>query len=470
MKIGSHLLSLFRVLTAGFLLVLSACGAGSTPSTPSSPVLVDASNAPRLALVIAVEQYATMDDLKNPVSDARLVSGALSSVGFDLPVSVRPNASRAEITEALSRFREAVDRAGENAVALIYFAGHGVQVFGVNYLLPSDARMPENIPARANEDLVVAALIQNNFLPINDFYLALDGRGDSAANILVLDACRDNPITRSISRTRGGASTRGLAEMEAQGFLIMYATGAGLPAEDGDAENSPFARAFASAITRPGNSETVNLDIRSQVSPETGGRQRPTIKNDLNVAFCFSGCTEQSASATQVTPTVAISCEQAERDWPAVAAETSLTVLTAFAESVPASCGLIRGRAQARLSAVNDAAELAFQRAAEAKAREGYEQFLSTYVGHTRVSEVQARLASCHSEVIDVQRRETSRVEDNDFDARVCRSHLAARCEGGEVNGPITYWTAYDRIGEIRMCGGTCVQRVTRRESVEVCN
>lgn len=229
-----------------------------------------ASAAERLALVIGNGDYATAP-LANPTNDARLVADALTDTGFQ--VTQIENAGRREMQSAIREFSEAVAAAGRDAVALFYFAGHGVQVKGRNYLVPIGAEL------RSAADMEYEAL---------DAQWALDLIGESRAgvSIIVLDACRNNPF-RAISR----AASRGLAQMDApRGSILAYSTSPGQVALDGDGDSSPYSGALAQAIRKPGlRIEDVFKQVRRQVLIETGQKQLTWETSSLVGDFYFSG-------------------------------------------------------------------------------------------------------------------------------------------------------------------------------------
>lgn len=193
-----------------------------------------AAAAPREALVIAVARYQSLSSLANPVNDARLIAAALRASGFSVAEVIDPD--RASLVRAIADFR---GRATGSEAAIVYFAGHGVEIGGSNYLLPHDAEV-------GSEELIKETAVRSSLL----------GTGVSVAQrmrLLVLDACRDNPFANLAgdSATRSVATSRGLAREEVKGVVTMLATAAGQRAADQSSiapGNSPFARAFAEAV------------------------------------------------------------------------------------------------------------------------------------------------------------------------------------------------------------------------------
>ncbi len=189
--------------------------------------------APRLALVIGIGAYENLGDLPNPENDARLMTRTLEQVGFQVTTVI--DADRATFARALSQFEADIQAAGEQTVALIYFAGHGLEIGGENYLLPTDAT---NASVRE-------AQIQS--IALSHVARTIEYAG-ARVNFLIIDACRENP-------TRGwrSASSGGLAPFAdpPNGTLIAYATAPGALAADGMGDNSPYAQALAQVLTAP---------------------------------------------------------------------------------------------------------------------------------------------------------------------------------------------------------------------------
>lgn len=211
--------------------------------------LSQAATEQRTALVIGNSTYSA-GPLKNPVNDATDMAKALKQVGFS--VTLKRNASLREMMEALEEFGNNLKRGG---VGLFYYAGHGVQVGGVNYLLPIGARI--NKEGDVRYEAIDAGRV-----------LAEMENANNGLNIVLLDACRDNPFAKSFR-----SATRGLAIVTnaPTGTFISYSTGAGQVARDGDGRNSPYTRALLEHITKPGLSiNRVFMNVRSDVMKETG--------------------------------------------------------------------------------------------------------------------------------------------------------------------------------------------------------
>lgn len=234
-------------------------------------VIVSAFVAPlraetRLALVIGNGGYAT-NALANPPNDAELMARTLKSVGFEVVKLI--DADQAAMRRAVLEFGRRLR--GGDAVGLFYYAGHGVQVGGENYLIPvgADIKDPEEVA------------LQGVSL---DELLKTMARASSRLNIAILDACRDNPYP---SATRSG--TRGLAQVRAPtGTLIAYATAPGDVALDGSGGHSPYSAALADAIPTQGISiDEVFRRTRRKVLEVTGGKQTPWEHSSLTGEFFF---------------------------------------------------------------------------------------------------------------------------------------------------------------------------------------
>ena len=194
--------------------------------------------AGRVALVIGVGEYTHVTPLANPTKDAALIAQTLRQVGFDVTeVTHASQESQAGLTAAIQAFKA---KAGNAEAAIIYYAGHGVELDGKNYLLPVE------VEAKTAEELTKHAI------PTQDAITAVGSA--TRVQLVILDACRDNPFaaTRSLGDAPIGA-TRGLArETNLTNAAVLLATQPGLKASDGTGGNSPFAQALANAINAEG--------------------------------------------------------------------------------------------------------------------------------------------------------------------------------------------------------------------------
>jgi uncharacterized caspase-like protein len=227
----------------------------------------DAKADRRVALVVGNSNYSNSSlFLSNPKNDATDVAAALRGVGFEVLQVI--DANKRDLDLNMAKFaRLAIDA----DAALFYYAGHAVQYQGRNYLMPTDAEVEDEISFRYQ------------MTPLDDVRAALD-RGDGV-KIVVLDACRNNPIVNALRRKKksGGDSRAidavrgGLAKIDkAQGMVVAYSTAADEVAADGDGRNSPFTTAFLKRLKEPGlEIEQLFRRVAADVNAQTGGRQRP---------------------------------------------------------------------------------------------------------------------------------------------------------------------------------------------------
>jgi hypothetical protein len=213
----------------------------------------------RVALVVGNGAYQAAGKLANPGADARLVSQSLRRAGFET-IDLRQDLGRQDLVRALVDFRRKADAAD---VALIYYAGHGIEVGGRNWLIPVDARLADE------RDLEVEALELNTLLTAVE--------GARAIRIVILDACRDNPFARSMRRINANrAIGRGLADVEISDTLVVYAARGGTTASDGEGAHGPFAEALAKRLPEPGvDIQIIFRKVRDDVLRATNNRQEP---------------------------------------------------------------------------------------------------------------------------------------------------------------------------------------------------
>ncbi len=236
----------------------------------------------RVALVIGNAGYR-VDPLDNPVNDARLVAQSLRQAGFN--VTVQENLDRSGLVDALRDFGR---RLGENTIAVLYYAGHGLQLRDRNYLIPIDADI-------RNEDEIPIAGVDLGFI------LGRMASARSRVNIVILDACRNNPFA-----DRRGPRAQGLAQMDAPvGTLLAYATAPGKLAADsgsGGGANSLYATHLARAVLAPGLPvEHVFKRVREGVVRDTNQLQVPWESSSLQGEFAFvPGVAETRTTAVDV--------------------------------------------------------------------------------------------------------------------------------------------------------------------------
>ena len=231
----------------------------------SSPALADK----RVALVIGNANYQHVSHLPNPVNDTADIGAALERLGF---------AIRRENDLDLTALRRAVSEFSDSAVgadiALVYFAGHGLEVDGENYLIPVDAVLETDRRIRFEAVPYVSAALE----------------GAKGLRIVLLDACRSNPFLASMKVTSPTRSIgRGLTRVEpSTGTIIGFSAKEGTTAEDGDGRNSPYAAALLEYLEEPGlEVQFMFRKVRDGVLARTNGRQEPFLYGSLILLFQF---------------------------------------------------------------------------------------------------------------------------------------------------------------------------------------
>ena len=229
----------------------------------SQPVLAEK----RVALVMGNSAYQSVNRLTNPANDSGAMSETLKNAGFDV-VEFRRDLKVNEMRRALRDFS---DRVSDADVAVVYYAGHGMEIDGINYVIPVDAVLERDI------DAYDEAVSLDRILAVIEPAKAL--------RLVILDACRDNPFNTTMKRTIGSrAIGRGLAKIEpnSPNTLIAFAAKAGSTASDGDSKNSPFTAALVKYLPKPG------LDLRrafgfarDDVLKATNNRQEPFVYGSL---------------------------------------------------------------------------------------------------------------------------------------------------------------------------------------------
>ena len=245
----------------------------------------------RVALVVGNSTYAHIGRLPNPDNDARDMSAALRRLGFE--VTTELDADRVELTEALRAFTR--QSAGAD-VSLVFYAGHGIEMDGVNYLVPVDARLERDVDVRFET------------VTVDDLLVSTSG---ASLRLLILDACRNNPLARSMQRTAatrtvsGGSFSDLNEDLLGDETLVAYAAAAGTTAADGRGRNSPYTAALLSHLETPleigllfrrGTGAGAGIDERCATSarvPLAGGRALP----DADTGHGRVGHRERSGSS-----------------------------------------------------------------------------------------------------------------------------------------------------------------------------
>ena len=219
----------------------------------------------RVALVIGMSAYASVEPLRNPASDARAIADAFRRLGF-AQVIEREDLTRTKLEEALKDFG---DRAAEADWAVIYYAGHGVEMNGENYLIPVDAKL-----ARAEH-------VEDEGVTLKRVLSKAEAA--HKLRMVILDACRNNPFRMASADGRSRNIGRGLSPVEpARGVLVAYAARDGTTADDGDSGHSPFTQALLANLEMPGVEIGLMFRrIRDQVLERTNRAQEPFTYGSL---------------------------------------------------------------------------------------------------------------------------------------------------------------------------------------------
>ncbi|MEH2526434.1 MULTISPECIES: caspase family protein [unclassified Bradyrhizobium] len=269
------------LLRAGLLASLLSFGTGAAFAEAPNADIRNGMQVPppvdqRIALVIGNSNYQTAPRLTNPGNDAQSMSQLLNSAGFE--VTQATDLTRSDMIRVVQDFSAKVAERGPGTVAMIYYAGHGVQVAGENYLLPVDAKIA------SSSDL------DGNSLRLVDLMGTLESI-QSRMRIVVLDACRNNPFPE-VNDTR-----RGLAIVDApRGSIVGYSTAPGMEAQDGDGNHSPYTSAFLNVAREPNLPiEQLFKRVRLEVNNVTNGRQTPWESSSLTSDFYFFGDTAVAA-------------------------------------------------------------------------------------------------------------------------------------------------------------------------------
>jgi hypothetical protein len=221
----------------------------------------------RVALVLGNSAYENVSRLANPANDSSAIAETLKSAGFDV-VDLKRDLKVAEMRRALRDFS---DKVRDADVAVVYYAGHGMEIDGANYVIPVDAVLERDIDA------------YDEAIPLDRILTVIEPA--KSLRLVILDACRDNPFNQHMKRTIGSrAIGRGLAKVEpgSPNTLIAFAAKAGSTASDGETKNSPFTTALVKYLPRPG------LDLRKafgfardDVLKATGNKQEPFVYGSL---------------------------------------------------------------------------------------------------------------------------------------------------------------------------------------------
>jgi uncharacterized caspase-like protein len=220
----------------------------------------------RVALIVGNSSYQTVPQLPNPSRDATAVAKMFKDSGFDT-VDLLINVGNLEFKRAIRKFEAEADQAD---IAVVYYAGHGLEISGNNYLIPIDARLASDRDA------------DDEAIPLERLVSSADGA--KRLRLIILDACRDNPFEKTMKRTLATrAFSRGLAEVEpGTNTLVAFAAKAGSTALDGAGSHSPFTEALLKHIAIAGLDVRFAFGrVRDEVGQATGKRQEPFLYGSL---------------------------------------------------------------------------------------------------------------------------------------------------------------------------------------------
>jgi TolA-binding protein len=269
----------------------------------------------RTALVIGNGAYSSAPPLKNPPNDARDMAATLRALGFDVTSGI--NVNQREMKRLIREFGQKLKAGGSG---LFYYAGHGVQSKGRNYLIPVDA----NIQSEAEvEDSGVDAALVLNFMD----------DAQNGLNIVILDACRNNPFSRSFR-----SASSGLAQVDAPtGTLIAYATAPGRVASDGTGQNGLYTSELLKQMQEPGLTATeMFMRVRAEVMKQTGSKQVPWEASSLVGSFYFSGGPANSSSSNRAETNTRIDSSAFELSyWETIKNSNNADDFKAYLEKYP---------------------------------------------------------------------------------------------------------------------------------------
>ncbi len=272
---------------------------------------VTEAEARRVALIIGNSAYENTAPLTNPKNDADDLASALDLLGFEVIKGI--DLKKGAMEQTIRRFADSLVGAD---LGLFFYAGHGLQVSGENYLVPIDAKL--STASALDFEMIRLSLVQRAM------------EAETKTNIILLDACRDNPLSRNLARamgTRSSSIEKGLAQFEAGlGTLISFSTQPGNVALDGNGRNSPYTAALVKHIATPAESLiSVLIRVRNEVIAETASRQIPWDQHALRQQIFLGGKQSVAAKEPQAVSNDAASA------WGATKDTTSIAVLEALA-------------------------------------------------------------------------------------------------------------------------------------------
>ena len=380
----------------------------------------------RVALVIGNGNYQGAAKLANPVNDARAMAAKLKKLGFDV-IAVEDGTQKA-MQRAIGQFS---NKLGEDAISLFYYAGHGLQVSGHNYLVPIDAEISTEQTVRL-EAIDVDAVIDQMSM------------AKSRVNLVILDACRNNPFERRF-RSVGG----GLASIEAPtGTLIAYATSPGKVAADGEGANGLYTAELLGALDTPGAKvEDVFKRTRAAVVAKSSGNQTPWESSSLTGDFYFVG------------PSAAASGDRETMVWSSVKDSRSAAVVQTYLDQFPKGTYAPTARAMiddlkrapTQVAAAPDRAMLAPPPQLKGRGLEAFDQFLKA-----ESNRAFAIAWSDQSGAAGVARKHTTPFRAMTAAIRVCTQSAKAPCRAYAVENSLVI----DRYAAFETASGAALPKL----------
>ena len=297
--------------------VLAAAGLALVFLTSASVALA----AGRVALVVGNSTYSHIARLPNPENDAADMAAALRRLGFE--VTTAQDADRTSLNEALRVFtRESVGA----DVALVFYAGHGLEMDGVNYLVPVNARLERDTDVRFET------------VALDDVLAATAG---AALRMVILDACRNNPLARSMQRTVARRSVSGGSfgdlneDLLGDETLVAYAAAAGTTAADGRGRNSPYTSALLAYLEEPLELSALFRRVRGRVLESTDGQQRPHEYGSLLREHYLSGLSASAPVAVAAADGAAARLQQENLFWQSILGSRNAADFEAYLGQFP---------------------------------------------------------------------------------------------------------------------------------------
>lgn len=335
----------------------------------------------RVALVIGNGAYEAQP-LDNPPNDAALMAETLREVGFEVVEEI--NADGRRMKRAVRKFGRLLSEAGEDAVGFVFYAGHGIQSKGENYMIPVDAQIQDALD------------VELEGVPASTVLSSLDQAGNRL-NIVVMDACRNNPY-KAVTRSAGS----GLARMDApSGTLIAYSTAPGKVAADGRGRNSPYTHALSRSIQTPGAKvEDVFKSVRVAVMDRTNGAQVPWESSSLTGDFYFLDKAPEPVAAPEPTaPSVPQNTVELTF-WNSIKDGTSPALFESYLRQFPN--GLFAELAKAKINVLNQQQAASkrqsdtafFQSIQNSENKTEFQAYLAQFPNGTFASLAKARIAA----------------------------------------------------------------------------